>query len=193
MKTNKKTYFSARIGAREDTYMYYGNIKNYDIADGEGVRVTLFCSGCTNKCEGCFQPETWNFHYGQEYTQDTEDEIINLLTNKNIQGLTLLGGDPFEPSNQEELVKLCKRVKEELPNKDIWAYTGFIYDLDLVEGGRKHTDVTDEMLSYIDILVDGPFVIDEKDLSLYFRGSRNQRVIDMKKTLQEGKVVIYHD
>lgn len=173
--------------------MYYGNIKNYDIADGEGVRVTLFCSGCTNRCEGCFQPETWDFCYGKEYTKETEDQLIQMLTNPNIQGLTLLGGDPFEPSNQRTLITLLRRVKQELPTKDVWAYTGFVYEQDLLEGQRKHTEVTDEMLSYIDVLVDGPFVIDEKDISLYFRGSTNQRVIDMPKTLKSGSVVIYHE
>ncbi len=173
--------------------MYYGNIKNYDIADGEGVRVTLFCSGCTNRCEGCFQPETWDFCYGKEYTKETEDQLIQMLTNPNIQGLTLLGGDPFEPSNQRTLITLLRRVKQELPTKDVWAYTGFVYEQDLLEGQRKHTEVTDEMLSYIDVLVDGPFVIDEKDISLYFRGSTNQRVIDMPKTLKSGNVVIYHE
>lgn len=173
--------------------MHYGNIKNYDIADGEGVRVTLFCSGCTNRCEGCFQPETWDFCYGKEYTKETEDQLIQMLTNPNIQGLTLLGGDPFEPSNQRTLITLLRRVKQELPTKDIWAYTGFVYEQDLLEGQRKHTEVTDEMLSYIDVLVDGPFVIDEKDISLYFRGSTNQRVIDMPKTLKSGNVVIYHE
>ena len=171
--------------------MHYGNIKNYDIADGEGVRVTLFCSGCTNRCEGCFQPETWDFCYGKEYTKETEDQLIQMLTNPNIQGLTLLGGDPFEPSNQRTLITLLRRVKQELPTKDVWAYTGFVYEQDLLEGQRKHTEVTDEMLSYIDVLVDGPFVIDEKDISLYFRGSTNQRVIDMPKTLKSGNVVIY--
>ncbi len=173
--------------------MHYGNIKNYDIADGEGVRVTLFCSGCTNRCEGCFQPETWDFCYGKEYTKETEDQLIQMLTNPNIQGLTLLGGDPFEPSNQRTLITLLRRVKQELPTKDVWAYTGFVYEQDLLEGQRKHTEVTDEMLSYIDVLVDGPFVIDEKDISLYFRGSTNQRVIDMPKTLKSGSVVIYHE
>ncbi len=173
--------------------MYYGNIKNYDIADGEGVRVTLFCSGCTNRCEGCFQPETWDFCYGKEYTKETEDQLIQMLTNPNIQGLTLLGGDPFEPSNQRTLITLLRRVKQELPTKDVWAYTGFVYEQDLLEGQRKHTEVTDEMLSYIDVLVDGPFVIDQKDISLYFRGSTNQRVIDMPKTLKSGNVVIYHE
>ena len=173
--------------------MHYGNIKNYDIADGEGVRVTLFCSGCTNRCEGCFQPETWDFCYGKEYTKETEDQLIQMLTNPNIQGLTLLGGEPFEPSNQRTLITLLRRVKQELPAKDVWAYTGFVYEQDLLEGQRKHTEVTDEMLSYIDVLVDGPFVIDEKDISLYFRGSTNQRVIDMPKTLKSGSVVIYHE
>lgn len=173
--------------------MHYGNIKNYDIADGEGVRVTLFCSGCTNRCEGCFQPETWDFCYGKEYTKETEDQLIQMLTNPNIQGLTLLGGDPFEPSNQRTLITLLRRVKQELPLKDVWAYTGFVYEQDLLEGQRKHTEVTDEMLSYIDVLVDGPFVIDQKDISLYFRGSTNQRVIDMPKTLKSGNVVIYHE
>lgn len=173
--------------------MHYGNIKNYDIADGEGVRVTLFCSGCTNRCEGCFQPETWDFCYGKEYTNETEDQLIQMLTNPNIQGLTLLGGDPFEPSNQRTLITLLRRVKQELPTKDVWAYTGFVYEQDLLEGQRKHTEVTDEMLSYIDVLVDGPFVIDQKDISLYFRGSTNQRVIDMPKTLKSGNVVIYHE
>lgn len=173
--------------------MHYGNIKNYDIADGEGVRVTLFCSGCTNRCEGCFQPETWDFCYGKEYTKETEDQLIQMLTNPNIQGLTLLGGDPFEPSNQRTLITLLRRVKQELPTKDVWAYTGFVYEQDLLEGQRKHTEVTDEMLSYIDVLVDGPFVIDEKDISLYFRGSTNQRVIDMPKTLKSGNVVTYHE
>ena len=173
--------------------MHYGNIKNYDIAEGEGVRVTLFCSGCTNRCEGCFQPETWDFCYGKEYTKETEDQLIQMLTNPNIQGLTLLGGDPFEPSNQRTLITLLRRVKQELPTKDVWAYTGFVYEQDLLEGQRKHTEVTDEMLSYIDVLVDGPFVIDEKDISLYFRGSTNQRVIDMPKTLKSGNVVIYHE
>ena len=173
--------------------MHYGNIKNYDIADGEGVRVTLFCSGCTNRCEGCFQPETWDFCYGKEYTKETEDQLIQMLTNPNIQGLTLLGGDPFEPSNQRTLITLLRRVKQELPTKDVWAYTGFVYEQDLLEGQRKHTEVTDEMLSYIDVLVDGPFVIDQKDISLYFRGSTNQRVIDMPKTIKSGNVVIYHE
>ena len=173
--------------------MHYGNIKMYDIADGEGCRVTLFVSGCTNCCEGCFQKETWDFQYGNEYTKETEDYILELLNNENIQGLTLLGGEPFEPDNQRELVKLLRRVKKELPEKDIWSYTGFVLEKDLLEGERKHTEVTYEMLSYLDVLVDGPFVLSKKNISLYFRGSENQRVIDMRKTRKEKQIVLYHE
>ena len=171
--------------------MYYGTIKKYDIADGEGVRVTLFVSGCTNHCKGCFQPETWDFCYGNPYTEETEQELINALRNENIQGLTLLGGEPFEPENQRELVKLLRRVRTELPEKDIWSYTGFVYEKDLLAGQRKHCEVTDEMLSLLDVLVDGPFVEELKNIRLIFRGSSNQRVLNMKETLKQGKPVIY--
>ena len=173
--------------------MYYGNIKNYDIADGEGVRVTLFVSGCTNHCRECFQPQTWDFHYGQKYTSDTEKEILQLLGNENIDGLTLLGGEPFEPENQRELIGLVRNVRRQYPGKTIWAYTGFVYDRDLLAGQRKHTEVTDELLSNLKVLVDGPFQIEKKNIALYFRGSENQRVIDMQATLKEGHVVLYHD
>ncbi len=159
--------------------MFYGNIKKYDIADGPGVRVTLFVSGCRHHCKGCFNPETWNFEYGKPYTKETEDELIEALKPGYIAGLTLLGGEPFEPENQVELVKLVKRVKETYPQKNIWSYTGFVYDKDLVEGGRAHTAVTDEMLSYIDVLVDGPFIEEQKDIRLRFRGSSNQRIIEL--------------
>ena len=171
--------------------MHYGNIKQYDIADGEGVRTTLFVSGCTNCCKGCFQPETWDFNFGKPYTEETENRIMEMLANENIQGLTLLGGEPFEPENQRVLINLLRRVRKELPEKDIWSYTGFVYERDLLEGCRKHTEVTDEMLSLIDILVDGPFVEEKKNISLMFRGSENQRVIDMKQTLALGHVVLY--
>ena len=171
--------------------MYYGNIKQYDIADGEGVRTTLFVSGCTNCCKGCFQPETWDFNYGKPYTEETENSLMEMLADENIQGLTLLGGEPFEPENQRVLVGLLRRVKKELPHKDIWSYTGFVYERDLLEGCRKHTEVTDEMLSYIDVLVDGPFIEEKKNISLQFRGSENQRVIDLKKTLAAKEVVLY--
>lgn len=171
--------------------MNYGAIKEYDIANGEGVRITLFVSGCTNHCFNCFQPETWDFNFGQPYTKETEEKILKFLDNKLIAGLTLLGGDPFEFSNQEELVKLCRLVKEKYPEKNIWAYTGFILDQDLLEGGKRHGPYTDEMLSYIDVLVDGPFVDDKKNFMLKFRGSENQRVIDLPKSLKEQEVILY--
>lgn len=161
--------------------MNYGNIKECDIADGPGVRVSLFVSGCRHYCKGCFNKETWDFDYGMPYTKETEDEIIRLLAPSYIQGLTLLGGEPFEPENQKELAGLLKRVRETYPDKDIWCYTGYLYDVDLPEGGRVHTEVTEEMLSYIDVLVDGEFIEEEKDVTLVFRGSRNQRIIELGK------------
>ena len=176
---------------KEGQTMNYGNIKKFDIADGEGVRVSLFVSGCTNKCPGCFQPETWDFQYGQPYTEETEAEILEALSKDYIQGLTLLGGEPFEIQNQKVLVNLARKVKELYPNKDIWCYTGFVLDKDLLPGGRRHCEVTDEFLSYIDILVDGPFMQDRKNLTLKFRGSENQRVIDLKKSNQFKAVIRY--
>ena len=130
--------------------MNYGNIKECDIADGPGVRVSLFVSGCRHHCKGCFNKETWDFGYGKPYTKETEDEIIRLLAPSYIQGLTLLGGEPFEPENQEELAGLLKRVRETYPDKDIWCYTGYLYDVDLSKGGKVYTEVTEEMLSYIE-------------------------------------------
>lgn len=171
--------------------MYYGNIKKFDVADGEGVRVTLFVSGCRIHCEGCFQAQTQDFEYGKPYTKQTEEEVIEALKDPHIQGLTLLGGEPFEPENQEVIVTLLRRVKEELPKKDIWSWTGYVYDKDLIEGGKKHTQYTDEFLSYLDILVDGPFMIQKRNLALSFRGSENQRVLNMKETLKQGKVIKY--
>ena len=171
--------------------MNYGELKKTDIANGIGVRVTLFVSGCTHHCPGCFQPETWDFAYGQKYTWETEMEIIEALKPGYVKGLTLLGGEPFEPSNQVALLPFLRKVKERYPDKTVWAFTGFVYDRDLVQGGRKHTHCTDEMLSLIDILVDGPFIEAQKSLMLQFRGSTNQRIIDMQKTLSSGKVVLW--
>lgn len=168
--------------------MNYGNIKECDIADGPGVRVSLFVSGCRHHCKGCFNEETWDFHYGQPYTKETEDKIISLLAPDYIQGLTLLGGEPFEPENQQELVKLLRRVKKEYPHKDIWSYSGYLLDKDLKEGGRAYTDVTDEMLSYLDVLVDGSFIEAQKDITLKFRGSKNQRVIKLENGKDAGRL-----
>lgn len=161
--------------------MYYGMIKEYDVADGPGVRVSLFVSGCRHHCKGCFNEETWDFSYGQPYTEETKERILSLLEPIYIQGLTVLGGEPFEPENQRELVGLLKEVREIHPKKDIWCYTGFVYEKDLMPGGRAYTEVTKEMLSYIDVLVDGPFIEKEKDISLQFRGSKNQRILFLKE------------
>ena len=161
--------------------MNYGTIKNCDIANGPGVRVSLFVSGCRHHCKCCFNPETWDFSYGRPFTEETADEIISLLKPAYIQGFSLLGGEPFEPENQPELAKFLRRIRETYPEKDIWCYTGYLYDVDLAEGGKVYTEVTDEMLGCIDVLVDGEFIEAEKDLTLVFRGSRNQRILELKK------------
>ena len=166
--------------------MNYGEIKNYDIANGEGVRVSLFVSGCTHRCKGCFNEMTWDFNYGKPFTAETEDEILKMLEPYYIDGLTLLGGEPMEKSNQQALLPFLRRVKEAYPHKNIWCYTGYTLETDLLTG-RARTEFTDEILSLIDVLVDGEFILEQKDISLAFRGSSNQRIIDMKKTLAEGK------
>ena len=170
--------------------MYYGEIKDCDIANGEGVRVTLFVSGCTNRCEHCFQPQTWAFDYGQPFTEETEDRLLTMLRKPYIAGLTLLGGEPFEPENQRRLVQLLRRVRRELPEKTIWSFTGFTYEMLLTEGSHPRCEVTDEMLSMLDVLVDGRFVEALKDLSLRFRGSSNQRLIDMNATRKTGEICL---
>ncbi|RHG24050.1 anaerobic ribonucleoside-triphosphate reductase activating protein [Dorea longicatena] len=170
--------------------MNYGNIKECDIANGPGVRVSLFVSGCRHHCKGCFNEETWNFNYGQPYTEETEAEILNSLNSDFIQGFSLLGGEPFEPENQVEMVKLLKKVRERYPKKDIWCYSGYLFDTDMIPGGCVHTNVTDEMLSYIDVLVDGEFKEALKDVTLVFRGSQNQRIINVKESKKQGRVVL---
>lgn len=171
--------------------MFYGEIKKCDIANGSGVRVSLFVSGCRNHCPGCFQPETWDFAYGRPFTKETESEIFQALRPSYIQGLTVLGGEPFEPENQKELLPLLKKIREQLPNKDIWMFTGYVLDQDLLDGGRKHTEQTDEILSMIDVLIDGPFVEELKDITLQFRGSSNQRLIDVPASLKAHQVIEY--
>ena len=173
--------------------MYYGEIKDCDIANGSGVRVTLFVSGCTNRCKGCFQPQTWDFSYGWEFTKETEEEILRLLKPAYIKGLTLLGGEPFEPQNQRALLPFVKRVKETYPGKNIWAFSGFTYDEMKTVGSHPRCEVTDELLDLTDVLVDGRFVEELKDISLRFRGSSNQRIIDLNLTRQRGEVVLWKD
>ena len=159
--------------------MNYGAIKKIDVANGEGVRVSLFVSGCRNACKGCFQPETWNFHFGNVFSAETEEEIIKALEPEHISGLSLLGGEPFEEENQEVLAPFCEKIKKIYPNKTIWCWTGYIYDKDLQAGQRKHTEYTDRMLACIDVLVDGPFIEEQKNLMLEFRGSENQRILKL--------------
>ena len=171
--------------------MNYGNIKYFDIADGPGVRTTIFVSGCTHHCPGCFQPETWDFAFGEEYTQEVEDKIIESLAPDYVDGLTLLGGEPMEKANQRALLSLVKRVKALYPHKDIWCYTGYTLETDLLQESRARCEVTDEFLSFIDVLVDGEFMEALRDLTLLFRGSRNQRLIDLKETLKKGETVLW--
>ena len=174
--------------------MNYGAIKYCDIANGIGIRTVLFVSGCTHHCKGCFQPQTWDFAYGQPFTKATEDEIIESCKPYYVNGLTLLGGEPFEPSNQRALVPFLHRFREACPDKSVWCFTGFTLDQELwQEGSHPRCEVTDEMLSLIDVLVDGRYVKALKDISLRFRGSSNQRLIDMKKTLNEGKIVLWNE
>lgn len=171
--------------------MNYANIKNYDVANGEGIRVSLFVSGCTHHCPECFNAEAWDFNYGQPYTEEIEEKIIQMLKNPRINGLSLLGGEPFEPCNQRELVKLLRRFKAECPEKDVWCYSGYLYDKELTVPSRARCEVTDEMLSMIDVLVDGRFEKDKKNLNLRFRGSSNQRVIDLKQTQKTGQICFW--
>ena len=170
--------------------MNYATIKNCDIANGPGVRVSLFVSGCTHRCPGCFNQVAWDFDYGTPFTQETVESILNMLRPGYIRGLTLLGGEPFEPQNQGEIVKLLRRIKQELPDKSIWAFSGYLFDRDILSGRLGDTA---EYLSYLDVLVDGPFIEARKNLSLRFRGSENQRIIDVKKSLATGEVVLWED
>ena len=169
--------------------MYYGEIKKFDIANGTGVRVSLFVSGCTHHCKNCFNEVTWDFKYGKEFNDETIDEIIDALKLEHIQGLSLLGGEPMELSNQEGLYPLIKKVKEVYPTKNIWCYTGYLFE-DLLDGGKVHGPFTKEILECLDIIVDGRFVEELKDIRLRFKGSSNQRVIDVQNSLKEGKIIL---
>ena len=173
--------------------MNYADIKKIDVANGEGVRVSLFVSGCNHHCKNCFNREAWDFNYGNDFTEKEEKEIIDDLKPEYITGLSLLGGEPFEKTNQEGLVPLIKKVKETYPDKKIWCYTGFTFDKQILGQmiGEEHRETTKEMLDNIDYIVDGKFVEELKDPKLRFRGSSNQRIIDVKKSLQQNEVVIW--
>ena len=173
--------------------MHYAQIKNNDIANGPGIRVSLFVSGCTHRCPGCFNEEAWDFSYGKPFTQETVDELLTMLSPDRIRGLTLLGGEPFEPQNQGPIVDLLRQIKSKYPNKSIWAFSGYLFDKDILAGRLGDREVTMEYLRYLDVLVDGPFVMAKKDLSLRFRGSSNQRLIDVPASFESGTVILWKD
>ena len=169
--------------------MNYADIKRIDVANGEGVRVSVFVSGCNHHCKGCFNECAWDFNYGNKFTEKQEDEVLKDLDHDYISGLTLLGGEPLEPANQEGLLPLVKKAKEKFPDKKIWCYTGFDFEKDVVGKMAKQSDTTKELLKYIDVVVDGKFEEDKKDLKLKFRGSSNQRILDVQESLKEHKPV----
>ena len=172
--------------------MNYSVIKNCDIANGPGCRIVLFVSGCTHHCKECFQPETWNFGYGQPFTQETVDEILRLLAPSYIAGLTLLGGEPFEPQNQPALLDLVRQVRSKYPHKSIWSFSGYTYE-QITSWTLGPRAITEEFLSLLDVLVDGEFVVELKNLNLRFRGSSNQRIIDLNKTRKTGVLTLWDD
>ena len=173
--------------------MNYATIKNNDIANGPGVRVSLFVSGCTHRCPGCFNEVAWDFGYGAPFTQETIDDILKMLAPSHIRGLTLLGGEPFEPQNQPDVLELVRQVKAAYPEKSVWAYSGYLFDRDILAGHLGPKEITEELVSYLDVIVDGPFVESRKNLSLRFRGSDNQRLIDVKASLAQGQIVLWKD
>lgn len=173
--------------------MNYAEIKNVDIANGPGVRVSLFVSGCTHHCKGCFNEITWDFNYGKPYNEETIDYIISLLKPDYIRGITFLGGEPMDPRNQEAVLLTMRKIKQIYPAKDIWLFTGYLFDRDILGKMVNELPYTKEILSYIDVMVDGPFIDEQKNLNLMFRGSENQRLIDIRKSLESGDVVLVQD
>lgn len=171
--------------------MNYAGIKKLDVANGPGLRVTLFVSGCTHHCKGCFNKETWDFNYGEPFTEEIEEEIMKELRRPQIAGLTLLGGEPFERVNQQGLLPLVQKAKKEFPEKPLWCFTGYDFEKDILGRMVTEWEETKELLSYIDILVDGKFVEELKDLNLRFKGSSNQRTIQVQESLKEGKIVLW--
>lgn len=173
--------------------MHYGNIKYNDIANGKGVRTSLFVSGCTHRCKNCFQPETWSFAFGSEFSEAVADQLIESVRPGWVAGLTVLGGEPMEPQNQRDLLPFLQRFRRELANKSIWMYTGDVLEDLLDPASPRRTEATEAILGLLDVLVDGPFVEEKKDITLRFRGSSNQRIIDMPRTLAAGAVVLWKD
>ena len=169
--------------------MNYATIKPVDIANGPGVRVSLFVSGCTHRCKGCFNEEAWDFQFGKPFTEEVQKQLRSSLDHDYIEGLTLLGGEPMEPSNQESLLPFIKAVREHLPGKTIWCFTGYDFEKDILGKMMKTSAVTRELIPLFDVMVDGKFVAEKKNLSLKFRGSENQRVLNVKKSLEEGRGV----
>ncbi|MBQ8798055.1 MAG: anaerobic ribonucleoside-triphosphate reductase activating protein [Lachnospiraceae bacterium] len=171
--------------------MNYADIKQYDIANGPGVRVSLFVSGCTHRCKNCFNKEAWDFAYGTPFTEETQERILSYLEKPYVKGLTLLGGEPFERDNQKALVPFLKKVKERVPEKDIWAFSGYDFEKDMLHGMMREWETTKEMLSMIDVLVDGEFIEEQKSLNLRFKGSANQRTILVQESLAAGQIMLY--
>ena len=169
--------------------MNYCEIKEYDIANGPGIRLCLFVSGCSHHCKNCFQPQTWDPNYGKEFTSEVMENILELLSDDSYQGITLLGGEPLEPYNQAGLLPLIREFKRRYPGKDVWCFTGYLYDEDVLGKMLDNIPETRELLSLIDVLVDGEFKEELKDITLLFKGSSNQRTIDVKRSLNEGKVI----
>ena len=173
--------------------MNYADIKQYDVANGLGIRVSLFVSGCTHHCKNCFNKETWDFHFGNPFTEAENEKILEYLKPSYVSGLSLLGGEPFEPENQPGLLPLVKKAKEVYPDKNIWCYTGYLFDEDICGKMLDQVPETRELLSYIDVLIDGPFIEERKNLKIRFRGSDNQRIIDVKKTMEAGEIVLWEE
>lgn len=188
-KTKKRPHIAGVTNNERKRKMNYASINEMDIANGTGLRVNLFVSGCTHHCKGCFNPEAWDFNYGKKFTEKTEQQIIEYMNFDYIKGITILGGEPMEPENQKALLPFIKKIKSMFPNKDIWIYSGYTLE-EMLEGKLSKTATTKEILKTADILVDGEFIETKKNLKLKFRGSSNQRIIDIKKSLKENKPVI---
>lgn len=189
-KAEHKKFATASCTCKFGEKMNYAAIKNNDIANGLGIRVSLFVSGCTHHCKGCFNSVAWSFDYGNPFTEETQAQILSLLDKPHIKGLTLLGGEPMEPQNQVEIIKLLRQVKQKFPQKDIWCYSGYTLEELCDKQSLSHTSVTDEILSLVDVLVDGKFEEEKKNLKLKFRGSSNQRLINIKQTQIKHEIVL---